>query len=165
MFWRIEKLLHKSLDLLCGTSPTTRYLPWWSLSDKYPRRMRDCEILVKLICHASLLRGDDLKLRSQIGTARMCDLCNSFEIEDARHFLLRCPHFQRERNNMLNEIEQIPDGSGTMLFNDNVDMLFRLLGRPHMDLTDAQTETILLIILKYVPDMYRENMRHKRGIG
>ena len=65
---------------------------------------------------------------------------------------------------MLNEIEQICDSSGIAYFNDKVDMVYRLLGRPHGDLNEPQTEMILLIILKYIPDMYRKNMKHKRGI-
>ena len=165
VYWRIEKQLHRSLDLLCGVSTSTRYLPWWTISDKYPGCVRDCEILVKLTCHASTLRGDDFKLKNQAGIVKMCTLCNSFEIEDVRHFLLRCPYFHCERTNMLNEIEQIRDGSGIVYFDYNVDMVYRLLGSPHGDLNEAQIERSLLIILKYIPDMYRKNMKQKRGIG
>ena len=53
MYWHIEKHLHKSLDLLSGVTPITRYLPLWSLSDKYPKYIKDCEILTKIISHSS----------------------------------------------------------------------------------------------------------------
>ena len=33
--WRIEKNLHKSLDLLSNIHPNSRYLTWWTISDKY----------------------------------------------------------------------------------------------------------------------------------
>ena len=95
----------------------------------------------------------------------MCDLCNDFEIENARHFILKCPYFACERNTMLREIDQIEDGSGTVLFDNNVDMLYTILGRPNERLNGVQMEKIWLIILKYVPAMYRTNLRSKRGIG
>ena len=165
VFWRIEKHLHRSLDILSGVSTVTRYLPWWSIADKYPERIRDCEILTKLICHASLLRGDDFKYKNQTGVNRMCDLCDNFETEDVRHFILRCPYFHHERTSMLTEIERINDGSGTIFFDDGVDMLYRLLGRSHPDLDDLQNEKIRLIILRYIADMYRKNVKEKRGVG
>ena len=165
LYWRIEKHLHKSLDILSGISPVVRYLPWWSISDKYPKQMKDCEILSKIICHASLLRGDDFKYKNQMGTTHMCNLCDNFEIEEAKHFILVCPYFAQQRSTMLNEIEAVIGASGLSFFDDNVDMLYRLLGRPHSNVSEAQSETILLIILKTVASMYRENMRQKRGIG
>ena len=157
--------MHKSLDILSGVSPFVRYLPWWSISEKYPNLMKDCEILSKLICHASLLRGDDFKYKNLARTTRMCTLCDSFEIEDARHFILMCPYFVQQRGIMLNEIEAVIEGPDLNFFDDNEDMLYRLLGRPHVNLNEIQSKTILLIIVRTVASMYRENMRQKKGIG
>ena len=157
--------MHRSLDILSGISPVVRYLPWWSISDKYPNLMKDCEILARIVCHASLLRDDDFKYKNQLGTARMCNLCDNFEIEDARHFILRCPYFANQRSTMLNEIDAVIGAPRISFFDDNVDMLYRLMGRPHCNISEAQPEAILLIIVKTVASMYRENMRQKRGIG
>ena len=149
MYWRIEKHLHRSLDLLSGVSPITRYLPWWSISDKYPKYMKDCEILTKIISHSSMIRDDDFKYKNQLGTTRMCNLCDRFEIEDARHFILMCPYFAQERNTMLREIDSLSDRTQPF-FDDNVDMLYRLLGRPHDNVSEIQSEKISLVILHYV---------------
>ena len=165
LYWRIEKHLHRSLDLLSGVNPVTRYLPWWLISDKYPKYMKDCEILAKIISHSSMLRDDDLKLKNQLGTTRMCTLCDRFEIEDARHFILICPHFTRERNAMLLDIDSLSDGTQPKFFDDNVDMLHKLLGIPHSNVSGTQSEKILLIILRTVSSMYRENMKQKKDIG
>ena len=165
LFWRFEKHMHKSMDILSGVSPFIRYLPWWSISDKYPRLIKDCEILSKLICHASLLRGDDFKYKNLSRISRMCTLCDSFEVEDARHFILACPYFVQQRTTMLNEIETVLEGSGLGFFDDNVDMLYRLLGRPHVNLNEIQSESILIIIVRTVALMYRENLRQKKGVG
>ena len=164
LYWRIEKLLHRSLDLLSGVSPSTRYLPWWSISDKYPKYIKDCEILTKLICHSSMLRDDDVRYKNQLSTSRMCNLCDMYEVEDARHFILRCPYFTQIRNAMLREIEALNEGNRAF-FDDDVDMLYRLLGRPHGDINEVQTETSLLVILKSVSTMYKENMKQKKGVG
>ena len=93
-YWRIESQLHRSLDLLSNTYPSSIYLVWWSISDKYPMLMKKCEILSKIVCHASLLRVDDFSLKDHLNTFKMCELCNDFEIKDARHIVLLCPFFQ-----------------------------------------------------------------------
>ena len=66
---------------------------------------------------------------------------------------------------MLSEIDQIEDGSGTIFFENNVDMLYKILGRPNKNLNEEQMERIWSIILKYVPIMYKTNVKMKSGIG
>ena len=39
---------------------------------------------------------------------------------------------------MLNEIEAVISATGLSFFDDNVDMLYRLLGRPHSNVNEAQ---------------------------
>ena len=157
--------MHKSLDLLSGVSNVTRYNNWWALSDKYPGRMRECEIIVKILCHASALRDDDVKYKSQLGTNRMCDMCNEYETEDARHLVLHCSSFNDVRDIMMYEIDQIVNVVGTPLFRHDTDMLFTMLGRRNEDLSEQTQEDIWLVILKYVSIMYRKNLKHKSGIG
>ena len=166
MHWRIERQLQRSLDILSGVSPITRYLTWWSVSDKFPKYMKECEILAKLTCHARELKGDDFKLKGLPGTAQMCDLCNAFEVEDARHFLLRCPnYFECERVKMLREINQIKDDAGPLVGDNGYDMRYTILGRPYVELNEDQMMKIWLVILKSVSTMYKKNMECKRGIG
>ena len=100
LHWKIEKQMHRSLDLLNGVSSVNRYLTWWMISDKYPKLMRDCEILVKIISYASILKCDDFKYKHLPGTAQICSLCNDFAIEDARHLILECPYFDFEKLNV-----------------------------------------------------------------
>ena len=165
VYWRIERQMHKSLDLLSGVSNVTRYNNWWALSDKYPGRMRECEIIVKILCHASALRDDDVKYKSQLGTNRMCDMCNEYETEDARHLVLHCSSFNDVRDIMMYEIDQIVNVVGTPLFRHDTDMLFTMLGRRNEDLSEQTQEDIWLVILKYVSIMYRKKLKHKSGIG
>ena len=87
-YWRVQCLMHRSMDLLSSICPSSRYLVWWSVSDKYPQYVKKCELMCKLICHASALHADDVKLKSQLRTFKMCEFCDMYEIEDVRHFLL-----------------------------------------------------------------------------
>ena len=97
LHWRIDKCLYRQRNLLSGMCPSIRYLTWWMVSDTYPKYTKECEILAKIICHASVLRGDDFKYKNAPGTPQMCDLCDCFEVEDAQHFILRCSYFANEK--------------------------------------------------------------------
>ena len=66
---------------------------------------------------------------------------------------------------MLLEIDVISDGVDPKFFDDGVDMLHRILGRPHCNVDESQSEKILLVILRSISSMYRENMKQKKGIG
>ena len=124
--------------------------------------MRDCEIIVKIICHASTLQSDDCKYKRQTNVNKMCNMCYNYEIEDARHLILRCSHFQVERDAMFREIE---DGSSALFFENSTDMFYTLLGKSHENLSDAKKERIWLIFLIFVSTIYRKNLKYKSGIG
>ena len=56
--WHDHMLANPKLDMIRLVSPVPSYLVWWSLSDSNHKYMRRCEIMVKLLCHASLLKYD-----------------------------------------------------------------------------------------------------------
>ena len=60
-FWQVECRIHKSLDLLENVGSGNRYLSWWFIADKFPTLIIMCENMAKLVCHASLLRADDVR--------------------------------------------------------------------------------------------------------
>ena len=164
-YWRIECVMHRSMDHLSNICSSSRYLIWWSVADKYPQYVKKCEIMCKLICHASALRADDFKLKSQLRTFKMCELCNMFELEDARHFLLQCPFFHNERVAMLNEIRQIDNGENLILNEGRTDLLYVLLGKTVTGLDVEVLEKLCFIVLDGVSDIYRKNVKLKGGIG
>ena len=63
VFWKVEFNLHQSLDLIQMVCHENRYLTWWAMSDKHPTLTSVCETLAKLVCHASLLKVDDIRLK------------------------------------------------------------------------------------------------------
>ena len=89
MVWRIEYRLQKSLDLVCSINPNPEYLTWWALSDKYPEYINICETMARLVCHASLLRMDDVRLKKLTMFARCCPLCELSAPDDVKHLVLQ----------------------------------------------------------------------------
>ena len=69
--------------------------------------MRKCEIMVKLLCHASLLKQDDGRLRSAPFGSRGCTLCDNAANENARHMVMQCSFNEGKRTAMFNEIETV----------------------------------------------------------
>ena len=147
-YWKIEFQLHKNLDILKGVCKECRYLSWWKISDEHPELMRKCEILARIVCHATTLRGDDIRRKRQYGVDKMCNLYDMYEQEDAKHLVLNCPYYQIERNMMLHEISDIDDGSGHSLADANNNMLFSLLGGPLVGHSKSQNEKIFFLFLK-----------------
>ena len=74
------------------------------------------------------LKGS-VRLKGSSMFARSCEDCDVAAIDDVRHLVLQCPRWQTERTDMLNEIANIPDGSGQVLFNSQCDLVIALLGK------------------------------------
>ena len=65
-FWRLEARLHKELDLILRVCPETWFLIWWNLSNKFPDMIMICETMAPILCHASLLKCDDIRLKNLV---------------------------------------------------------------------------------------------------
>ena len=39
---------------------------WWELSDIFPDKMGTCEIMAKPVCWCSMLKSDDLRLKTSL---------------------------------------------------------------------------------------------------
>ena len=112
VYWTVEFNLHQSLDLLHMVCYENRYLTWWAVSDRYPPYISVCETLAKLVCHASLLKVDDVRLKGSSLASKFCTLCDLGQKEDVRHLVLQCPIFALERESMFHDIRQLPNNLG-----------------------------------------------------
>src|SRR6185295_19084578 len=63
--------------------------------------------------YLTMLRGGTNNLRIETGRwkkereeERVCRVCMGEEVEDEKHFLLRCPMYARERANMFKKIRE-----------------------------------------------------------
>ena len=109
-FWRVRIRCHHSLDLLAGVCGGSRYMSWWLVSDSDQSVMRDCETIVSLVMHSSVLRNDDVRLKGAPLGARLCDKCDLAALDDARHLVMQCPDLQRQRGDMMGEIAGLEGG-------------------------------------------------------
>ena len=145
-------------------NPSPRFLTWWALSDRYPSLIYFCETLARLVCHASLLRMDDIRLKGLPAFARACPLCDLAAPDDARHLILQCPSSEISRSLMLAEVTTRME-AGNPQFRLTGDILSILLGKQCEGFSFEQVECLWLTSGKYIHEMYRENLRQKEGIG
>ena len=129
VYWQIQFNVCRSLDIISMTSQRGRYLTWWYLSDKYPRVMGMCKTLARLVCHASLLKADDVRFKRLNISDRVCTFCDLYEEDNVRHLVMQCPMMQPERSKMFREIRVIEDRYGSAIINNSGDVLSVLLGR------------------------------------
>ena len=127
-YWSLEARLHRDLDLIVRVCSGPKYLTWWALSNKYPEMMHICENMARIICHASLLKCDDVRLKNLTPGNRMCSLWDLYCLEDAFHIIMQCPGTQHLRNEMFTKLES--DASIKDVLNANVNnVLLIYLGK------------------------------------
>ena len=71
------------------------YLVWWQIADSDHTVMWDCEVMAKIVSHASILKVDDVLLKGHLSIARFCGLCDLTAEDDLRHFVRQCPSIDR----------------------------------------------------------------------
>ena len=127
--------------------------------------MRLCEVVAKLVCHASMLRCDDITIKGLNRSYRQCALCDLTSLDDGNHLLLQCPACQVEREQIFDDIKIIPDGSGMVALDNERDVLALPLGKTIHVLPMQQVEKLWLIMANGVYRIYRHNLKLKEGVG
>ena len=163
-FWKVECNLYRNLDMISAINPSPRYLTWWALSDKYPACIYFCETLARKVCHGSLLRMDDIRLKGSSAFARACPLCDLSAPDDAKHLILQCPSSENSRRKMFAAVATHME-AGDPEFCLTGDILSVLLGKNLIGYSFEQMESLWLISVKFIHGMYRDNLIQKEGIG
>ena len=165
VYWRLQFNVCRSLDIIGLTSPDCRYLTWWYLLDKFPRAMRSCEIVARLVCHASLLKADDVRLKRLNKSDRVCNLCELYEDENVRHLVMQCPALQPERTAMFRDISDVEGRCGKDILVNAANTLGTLLGRPVDDIPQEIMDEVWLLAGKHISKMYFRCLSLRKGIG
>ena len=127
--------------------------------------MKMCETLARLVCHASLLKTDDVRLKRLNRSERVCFFCDLYEDDNVRHLVMQCPKLQSERATMFTELRSVGGGCGASVIVNTGDILSVILGRPSDILTAEQMDAFWLVSGKHVNIMYMRNMKLRKGIG
>ena len=115
--WRLEDNLWASngiineksiFRMVCGAS---HYISWWSLADMKPHLRRMCEVLVKIVCSASMLKSDDFSLKGCHDSQKFCTNCDLSAVESPWHIIMQCPFNNIEMVDMYDKLGKIDDGS------------------------------------------------------
>ena len=102
--WREVTLIHDKMELIRMVTDKPMYSVWWLLADHCQNFMKRCELMVKLLCHASRLKADDCKLLRASFMSRACPLCENASYETTLHMVMQCPYHQELRNEMYGAI-------------------------------------------------------------
>ena len=165
MYWRIEYKLQKSLDLVSAINPNPEYLTWWALSDRYPEYISICETMARLVCHASLLKMDDVRLKKLSMFSRCCPLCELAAPDDVKHLVLQCPSSEHKRGDMFADLEKCAVSLEARIDEVPEETLSILLGKCKTGYSFEQMEEFWILAGIYIHRMYRENLLLKQGIG
>ena len=76
--WKSTTILHETNDLLINTVGKSQYLTWWYIADNTPHLQAVCEVMARLVCHAStcMLKDDDARYKMCSSNQRMCHECD-----------------------------------------------------------------------------------------
>ena len=130
---------------------------------RFPNMISICEDMVKIICHASLLKVDDVRLKSVPLAAKCCVLCDHGSVEDAAHMVMPCPGLQPQRSAMFHEIDKILARNGLNQNDLAANVFLNLMGRPGQNIPIELMEEIWQSSARQISNMYRWKLKY--GIG
>ena len=136
------------VDLINITVQRPVYSIWWVITDKCRQYVKHCEVMVKLVCHTSKLKGDDCRLRRKPFGERMCIECNLASLESARHMVMECPARADSRTLLFNRIRvEHPNANGLVTFSS-------LMGEHILGIADQEMFDIWILVCQVIATMY-----------
>ena len=106
-YWRAVNTMNKENDLLNCTMEGTRYTVWWQLTDIAHHMVKECECIARILCHTSLLKVDDYRLKDSPHSSRTCELCNQYALESIHHLLMQCPGMHEEQKGLHEQLSLV----------------------------------------------------------
>ena len=102
--WDDHMANNHRFDLLKQVSTVPQYSIWWMIADVNQSYMRKCEIMIKILCHTSMLKCDDSRMIRATFSTKSCIMCDNTEYEDARHMIIQCSAHSQIRRDMYTEL-------------------------------------------------------------
>ena len=124
-----------------------------------------CENLSKIVCHASLLKRDDFRLRGMTMSNKTCIHCSMYCIEDIMHIINQCPFYDSERNSMYDEIYKICPNAKRLCEKEIGLVPYFLLGRRIPEMEENELIWFWSISGEFINRMYKKAISSRTGIG
>ena len=100
--WRQELKLYRNLLLFRTVILRIEMCVWWDMAKHFTYLKRACINIMKLLTGNNCLRvHKDVSITRDL---RICKLCMLREIEDEYHFIMNCPVFSSEREDLKYDI-------------------------------------------------------------
>ena len=154
--WYDAMVENRYLDLISLTMDHTSYSVWWIIADNNQRFMKKCEVMIKLLCHASLLKEDDSRLKSAPFGSKCCILCDNAAHGSANHMVMQCSFNEGKRADMLREIYAIYPGMDAAV-------TFSVLMGKHIEGCDPENMLrIWITSCRYIAQMYYDVLNARK---
>ena len=164
-YWRAVNTMNKDNDLLSSVMPGNRYLAWWQMADFMHNMIKECECVAKILCHTSLLKCDDYRLKGQPPSVKVCELCDSYATENIHHLLMQCPGMYKEQFHMHEQIFRVIPEMRQKFADEPSNAFFWLLGRNIPNVSEECQVKFRCIAGKWIYKMYHKAVLNRSGIG
>ena len=164
-YWKSANMIMRDNDLVVNTIGNPNYLIWWHLSDVVWVFMRVCEIMAKLICHASRLKSDDFTLKGKPAGFRVCTNCDSNLPENLFHILMQCPANQADFNALIQEITEKYGNVNRAFINNPGEIFHWLIGKPIPGIEVVQMNDVRVTAGISISKIYRKVLMTRTGVG
>ena len=158
--WEFRKLYFGITKLYKNIQEYPVYSVWWKLADKFPSIMRQCEIMIKLICGASRLKSDDHRSENNL-----CSKCNNYVKEDAFHIIMQCDSTEDLRRDMHNEILKRTGIGNYETITTSEDFFYTIMGKSHDGIHECTQTEVWIVACIYISKMYWTILNDRIGIG
>ena len=151
--------------LFCKTINGPVYSVWWKLADKVPKLIRQCEVMMKLLCGASRLKVDDYRVRNENAGNVMCNLCNNYAREDPFHIIMQCEGTQNIRDAMFRSLNELLHHTEYNALFQSPDSFNIMMGKDPGEVPGDMMFDVWAVVCIYVSKMYWTILNNRIGIG
>ena len=64
--------------------------PWWVFAGQYPKYTRKCKTILRILVGEHCLASNPGSQKYQLNKSKLCQMCNTYAVDDAPHFLFAC---------------------------------------------------------------------------
>ena len=113
-----------------------------------------CEIMAKLVSHASRLKGDDIRLKGLPLSHKACSNCDMFVKEDLFHIVMQCPAQEITRRELYKVLHQQDNSLERIFLGSPREVFSWFIGKTMEDKDITEMFNIWTISGRFITDMY-----------